>query len=135
MRLFEIINTPLNSERSLSYDVKSNRLKWKRKSGLIQDRESGDLISIPAILPKLTLRMVNRMKHLRRRYLAQQEKLTKLRGLMYGGSTKAREQEIEQAQSDLSDLQSQIRQEIEAADLEQERKEYLQQIAMRYVKS
>lgn len=134
MRLFEIINTPLNPDHSLNYDVKHNRLKWKKKSSLKQCADTGELISIPPITPKLTLRMVNRIKHLRKKYLVQQEKLTKLRGLMYGGSAQAREQEIEKAQADLSALQAQIQQEIQAAEIEQSRKDSLHQIAMRYVK-
>ncbi len=118
MRLYEIINTPLSADSS--YDVKHNRLKQRKKPGLELDVANGRVVAVPGQTPKLTLRMLNRIKHLKRRYDAGQERLRKFRGLMYDGSAKAREQEIEQARSALDDLQAQIVAEIRASDLEQE---------------
>lgn len=132
MRLYEIINTPLSA--ALSYDVKHNKLKVRKKPGLELDAENRRVVAVPTNPAAVTLRMLNRIKKLKRKYEAEQERLTKFRGLMYGGTVRAREQEIEHSRAALDDLQAQIAAEIRASELEQERQEQLDQLAMRYVK-
>lgn len=132
MRLFEIINTPISSD--LSYDLKHNRLKIRKKPSLVVDRENGRVLSVPNKPPKLTLKHLHRIRLLRRKYVEQKRKLTQLRGLMYGGTARAQQQELEATQAQITDLQSQLAAEVQAAELEQGRKDELNAMTMRYVK-
>ncbi|WP_145980697.1 hypothetical protein [Magnetospirillum sp. ME-1] len=118
MRLYEIIQTPLSAD--LSYDVKFNRLKVRKKPIRSVDHETGRVVTIPNQPPKLTLKHVHRMKLLRQRYLEAQQKLTAFRGLMYGGHAQAE-------QRDIGDMQSRIsrREKLQAK---------LDDMAIRYVK-
>ncbi|OEJ66820.1 hypothetical protein [Magnetovibrio blakemorei] len=116
MRLHEIIQTPISP--TISYDIKTNRL----------DFDDG------CVTPRLGLKHVHRMKLLRRRYLKQQAQLRELRGLMYGGSLSVKQTEVAAAQAELEAIQSQIANEIQAAELEQARKDKLTKNALRYIK-
>lgn len=87
MRLYEIIQTPLSDD--LSYDVKHNRLKIRKKPSKAVDHEDGRVVSRPNQPPKLTLKHLHKMKLLRRRYVEAQQKLIAFRGLMYGGEMSA----------------------------------------------
>jgi len=54
--------------------------------------------------------------------------------LMYGGSLSVKQTEVAAAQAELEAIQSQIANEIQAADLEQARKDKLTKSALRYIK-
>ena len=119
MRLYELIQTQLSP--SLNDDPTNHRIRINPRS----DAE-----------PKLTLRHLNRIKKLRKVFLKQAEQKRKLRGLMYGGAEadERKHEEFEQAQHDLEMLRAQIGNEIDAAEIEQDRKDKLTTTAMRYVK-
>jgi hypothetical protein len=100
MRLYEIIQTPLSAD--LSYDVKHNRLKIRKKPSKAVDHEHGRVVSMPNQLPKLTLKHLHRMKLLRRRHVEAQQKLTAFRGLMYGGDMSVKQTNLDGVQAHIS---------------------------------
>ena len=53
---------------------------------------------------------------------------------MYGGHMSVKQTELETAQAELENLQAEISAEVQAAELEQNRKDELNDMAMHYVK-
>ena len=128
MRLYEIIQTPLSP--TISYDATQHRLKVRMKPDLKLVDQHGRELVVPARQPNLTLRHINRINKLRKKYLEQEAKIGKMRGLMYGGALSVKQTEIAAAQAELDAIQSQI----QAAQLEQEQSQHVDELAMRYVK-
>ena len=119
MRLNEIIQTPLSA--SLTYDPKTHRIRINRWSN---------------VEPRLTLRDLNTIKKRRWAFQKQAERKRKFRSVMYGGADAAERdrEEIEQAEQELGMLRAEVANQIDAAEIEQGRKDDLTTMAMRYVK-
>ncbi len=119
MRLNEFIQTRLS--QSLNYDPKTHRIRLNRCSN---------------VEPELTLRDLNTIKKRRWAFQKQAEQKRKFRSVMYGGAGAAERdrEEIEQAEHELGILRAEVANQIDAAEIEQGRKDDLTTMARRYVK-
>ncbi len=118
MRLYEFIQTQLS--QSLNYDPKTHRIRINRGSD---------------VAPRLTLRDLNTIKKRRWAFQKQAERKRKFRSVMYGGAEAAeRDREDFEQEHELKMAKAELKNEIDAAEIEQDRKDDLTTMAMRYVK-
>ena len=113
MRVYELYETEF--EALGIYDPTDDGLSRRHQSG--------------ARGQKITLRHLNRLKHIRNRRRREQAKKQALVQTMYGNPD-FRELELEQQEQKLETLQGQITLEIDAAKIDQETKDHIRQMAL-----
>jgi hypothetical protein len=129
----EIISTKLSP--SLSYDAKNHRLKVEKQSGLFVDKEAGELITFERPAPALTLKHLNRINKIRRKFLKQERETLKLRQSMYGNvdAVDREQNELADMKRELKLLKKEIGNSIKSASLSRKRKATLNAKALRHL--